>query len=46
MTTMSKLHHLSSNIKPSLNKDLKLIQVETFYKLLFKKNLNHVSNGH
>lgn len=36
--TINKLHFLSNSLPPSLNKDHRLVQVETFYKEIFSRS--------
>lgn len=37
MSTINKLYYLCNSVKPSLSKDHRLVQVETFNKMLFQK---------
>jgi hypothetical protein len=37
MATMNKLNFLTMQVKPSLDKDLRLVQVEAFCKVLFSR---------
>ena len=38
LSTVNKLHFLTQQLKPSLNKDHRLIQIEAFFKVIFAKS--------